>query len=267
MRAFATGHVVESRHPEYSAGDLVTGEFGVQEYALSTGEGVYRIDPSINVPPSAYQGVLGGTGITAYFGLLDVGGFQPGQTVAVSGAAGAVGSTVGQIVKAGGGRVIGIAGGEEKCRYLVKRLGFDHAIDYKRESVRASLRQHAPQGVNVFFDNVGGPILDDVLTRLAYHACVVICGAVSQYNSDSGTQGPKNYLSLLGTRSRMEGFVIFDYAARYSEAVEDMSIWLADGKIANVVDIKRGSILDFPHTLGRVFNGANIGKQILEISG
>jgi NADPH-dependent curcumin reductase CurA len=266
MRAFAAGRVVESRHPQYATGDLVTGEFGVQEYALSDGGGVYRIDPSIDAPLSAYLGVLGGTGITAYFGLLEIGGFQAGQTVAVSGAAGAVGSTVGQIVKAKGGRAIGIAGGEQKCRYLVEQLGFDHAIDYKNESVRASLRRHAPDGVNVFFDNVGGPILDDVLTRLAYHARVVICGAISQYNSEDGPQGPKNYLSLLGCRARMEGFVVFDYASRYHEAIEDMRIWLADGKIANLVDIERGSILDFPKTLNRVFNGANTGKQILDIS-
>jgi NADPH-dependent curcumin reductase CurA len=182
--------------------------------------------------------VLGLTGITAYFGLLDVGGFRPGQTVVVSGAAGAVGSAVGQIAKAKCGRAIGIAGGEQKCRYLVERLGFDAAIDYKTESVRKSLRRHAPDGVDVFFDNVGGPILDDVLTRLARHARVVICGAVSQYNSESGPQGPKNYLSLLVTRSRMEGFVVFDYASRYPEAIEDLSIWLADGKIANLVDIE-----------------------------
>jgi NADPH-dependent curcumin reductase CurA len=267
MRAFATGRVIESNHRQYATGDLVTGEFGVQEYALSTGEGVYRIDPRVDVPLSAYLGVLGLTGMTAYFGLLDVGGFRPGQTVVVSGAAGAVGSAVGQIVKAKGGRAIGIAGGEQKCRYLVEQLGFDHAIDYKSESVRKSLRQCAPDGVDVFFDNVGGPILDDVLIRLARHARVVLCGAVSQYNSESGPQGPKNYLSLLVTRSRMEGFVVFDYAARYSEAIEDMSIWLADGKLTNVVDIEHGSILDFPKTLARLFAGANTGKQILEISG
>ena len=266
MRALGAGRVIESNHPRFATGDLVTGEFGVQEYALSTGAGVYRINPKVDLPLSAYLGVLGMTGMTAYFGLLDVGGFQPGQTVAVSGAAGAVGSAVGQIVKAKGGRAIGIAGGERKCRYLVERLGFDAAIDYRTESVRASLRQHAPDGVNVFFDNVGGPILDDVLTRLARHARVVICGAVSQYNSEDGPQGPKNYLSLLVSRARMEGFVVFDYASRYHEAIEDMSIWLADGKIANLVDIERGSILDFPKTLARLFAGANTGKQILEIS-
>jgi NADPH-dependent curcumin reductase CurA len=265
MRAFAAGRVTESHHPHYATGDLVTGEFGVQEYTLSTGAGVYRIDPRVDIPLSAYLGVLGLTGITAYFGLLDVGGFQPGQTVVVSGAAGAVGSTVGQIVKAKGGRAIGIAGGEQKCRYLVERLGFDAAIDYKTESVRKSLRRHAPNGVNAFFDNVGGPILDDVLTRLARHARVVICGAVSQYNTESGPQGPKNYLSLLVSRARMEGFVVFDYAPRYPEAIADMSIWLADGKITNLVDIERGSIIDFPKTLARLFNGANTGKQILDI--
>ena len=266
MRAFAIGRVIESNHPQYATGDLVTGEFGVQEYALSTGAGAYRIDPKVDVSLSAYLGVLGMTGMTAYFGLLDVGGFRPGQTVVVSGAAGAVGSAVGQIAKAKGGRAIGIAGGEQKCRDVVEQLGFDHAIDYKSESVRKSLRQYAPDGVDVYFDNVGGPILDDVLTRLARHARVVLCGAVSQYNSESGPEGPKNYLSLLVTRSRMEGFVVFDYAARYPEAIDDMSIWLADGKIANVVDIERGSILDFPKTLARLFSGANTGKQILEIS-
>lgn len=266
MRAFATGAVVASRHPDFPVGELVTGEFGVQEYALSDGTGVRRIDPELPVPTSAYLGLLGLTGLTAYFGLLDVGQFQPGQTVVVTGAAGAVGSTVGQIAKLHGAKVIGIAGGTEKCRYLVDELGFDAAIDYKTENIRQALRTHAPSGADVFFDNVGGDILNDGLLRLAPRARVVICGAVSQYNSTTGAQGPDNYLALLIARARMEGFVVSDYEDRYPEAIEALSQWIADGRLINVEDIVQGSILAFPKTLTRLFNGQNTGKLILELA-
>lgn len=267
MRAYGTGAVVASRHPDFPVGELVTGEFGVQEYALSDGRGVRRIDRELPVPTSAYLGLLGLTGLTAYFGLLDVGRFQSGQTVAVSGAAGAVGSTVGQIAKLHGGRVIGIAGGTKKCRYLVNELGFDAAIDYKSENVRQALHAHAPGGVDVFFDNVGGDILDDGLLRLAQGATVVICGAVSQYNSTAGAQGPNNYLALLIARARMEGFVVTDYEDRYAEAIDALAQWLADGRLHNVEDIVHDSILAFPRTLTRLFTGANTGKLILELDG
>ncbi|TQC49669.1 NADP-dependent oxidoreductase [Rhodococcus sp. WS4] len=271
MRAYGTGQIIASRNPDYPVGELVSGRFGVQEYALSDGRsdgcGVHRIDPQLQVPPSAYLGVLGLTGMTAYFGLFDVGLFRPGQTVVVTGAAGAVGSTVGQIVKLCGGTVIGIAGGPDKCRYVVDELGFDVAIDYKSENIRKALRTHAPGGANVFFDNVGGDILDDGLLRLAPGARVVLCGAVSQYNSETGAQGPSNYLALLIQRARMEGFVATDYEHRYSEAIEALARWLVEGKLVNVEDVVHDSILAFPTTLTRLFTGQNLGKQILDISG
>lgn len=265
MRAYGTGAVVASRHPDFPVGELVTGEFGVQEYALGDGHGVRRIDRRLPVPTSAYLGVLGLTGLTAYFGLLDVGQFQAGQTVVVTGAAGAVGSTVGQIAKLHGGRVIGIAGGTDKCRYLVDELGFDAAIDYKTENIRQSLRTHAPSGADVFFDNVGGDILDDGLLRLATGARVVICGAVSQYNSTTGAHGPRNYLALLIARARMEGFVVTDYEDRFAEASEALAQWLADGRLINVEDIVHDSILAFPETLAQLFAGKNTGKLILDL--
>ena len=189
MRAGAVGRVIASEHPDFAVGEHVYGVFGVQEYALSTGAGVVKVDPSL-APLPTYLGTLGMTGLTAYFGLLDVAKLSEGDTVVVSGAAGAVGNAAGQIAKIKGARVIGIAGGADKCRWLVEELGFDAAIDYKAEDVRRALREAAPEGVDVYFDNVGGDILDAVLTRLARGARIVICGAVSQYNATDGVQGP-----------------------------------------------------------------------------
>src|ERR1700730_6811031 len=214
MRAAGVGRVLASEHPGFEPGDHVYGVFGVQEYALSDGRGVVKIDPSL-APAPAYLGTLGLSGLTAYFGLLDVGKCKEADTVVVSGAGGAVGSVAGQIAKIKGARVIGIAGGEAKCRWLVDELGFDAAIDYKAQDVRAALRESAPEGVDVFFDNVGGEILDAVLSNLARGARVVICGAVSQYNATEGVRGPNNYLALLVARASMIGMVIFDYAARF----------------------------------------------------
>lgn len=265
MRAFGVGEVIASRHAAFAVGDLVTGEFGAQNYAICSGDGVERIDPSIEVPTSAYLGVLGLTGLTAYFGLLDIGEFVPGQTVFISGAAGAVGSTVGQIVKILGGTAIGTAGGPDKCAYLVDELGFDAAIDYKSEDVAAGLRRHAPEGVNVFFDNVGADILDAGLANLAHGARVVICGAISQYNATEVMPGPVNYRALLVKRARMEGLIVFDYQDRYGPAIQELAQWLADGKLTGVEDIVDGTIEDFPATLMRLFEGKNVGKQILQL--
>jgi NADPH-dependent curcumin reductase len=217
MRAAAAGEVTASNHPGFAVGDHVTGAFGVQEHAISDGAGVVRADTALAALPT-WLGTLGLTGMTAYFGLRDVGRAQAGDTVVVSGAAGAVGSVAGQIAKLDGCRAIGIAGGEEKCRWLLDDLGFDAAIDYRSEDVRRALRGHAPDGVDVYFDNVGGEILDAVLTRLARGARVVICGAVSQYNATGAVRGPSNYLSLLVARASMTGMVVFDYADRYAEA-------------------------------------------------
>src|SRR6202007_3344612 len=213
MRAFGVGHVVESRHPEFAVGDRVSGLFGVQNYAVSNGGGVNKIDTAL-APATAYLGTLGISGLTAYFGLLDIGRPEPGQTVVISGAAGSVGSVAGQIAKIKGCRAIGIAGGQEKCRWLVEELGFDAAIDYKAGDLRTQLKAHAPNGVDVFFDNVGGEALEAALARLARGARVVICGAVSQYNAAGELRGPANYMQLLVARASMTGFVIFDYADR-----------------------------------------------------
>src|SRR5438093_1111292 len=190
MRALALGRVVASRNEGFAEGDLVQGAFGVQDHAVSEGAGVVKISPGNGVALAAHLGVLGMTGMTAYFGLLDVGRLEDGDTVLVSGAAGAVGTTVGQIAKVKGARVVGVAGGARKCAMLVDELGFDAAVDYKAGGVGDQLREQTPDGVNVFFDNVGGDILDHGLTRLARHARVVICGAISQYNATARGRGP-----------------------------------------------------------------------------
>ncbi|MEA2306512.1 MAG: hypothetical protein QOH43_3792 [Solirubrobacteraceae bacterium] len=264
MRAAGVGRVTASEHPGFAVGDHVTGAFGVQEHALSDGGGVVKVDPGLAALPT-YLGTLGLTGMTAYFGLLEVGRPQEGDTVVVSGAAGAVGSVAGQIAKLKGCRVVGIAGGEEKCRWLVDELGFDAAVDYKAEDVRAALKQHAPKGVDVYFDNVGGEILDAVLTRLARGARVVICGAISQYNATGSVQGPKNYLSLLVSRASMTGMVVFDYADRYAEAAAEMAGWLQDGRLTTREHVVQGGIEAFPDTLLKLFAGENVGKLVLQV--
>lgn len=264
MRAIAAGRVVQSRHSDYQEGDYVVGLFGVQEYAASDGRGVIKVDPGMVALP-VYLGALGMPGMTAYFGLLDIGKPKEGDTVVVSGAAGAVGTVTGQIAKIKGCQVVGIAGGEEKCRYIVDELGFDAAIDYKAEDVRAALKEHCPKGVDIYFDNVGGEVLDTVLTRLARGARIVICGAISQYNADGKMRGPSNYMSLLVNRARMEGFVVFDYADRYIEAAMEMAGWMAEGKLKSREHIVEG-FEAFPETLLKLFTGENIGKLVLKVA-
>jgi NADPH-dependent curcumin reductase CurA len=265
MRAGAVGVVEASNVEKFAVGDYVSGTFGVQEYALSDGAGVVRVDPSVASLPT-YLGTLGMPGLTAYFGLFDVGAVAEGDTVVVSGAAGAVGTVAGQLAKIRNCRVIGIAGGPEKCRWLTEELGFDVAIDYKNSDVRKELKAAAPDGVNVYFDNVGGSILEAVLGRLARNARIVICGAVSQYNADGGMVGPRNYMNLLVHRARMEGFVIFDYAKRYKEGVAQMATWIGEGRLAAHEDVAVGTVADFPDTLLRLFRGENHGKLVLKIA-
>ncbi|HWG07971.1 MAG TPA: NADP-dependent oxidoreductase [Solirubrobacteraceae bacterium] len=264
MRAGCVGRVSASAHPGFAVGEHVYGTFGVQEHALSNGKGAIKVDPSL-APLPTYLGTLGMTGLTAYFGMLDVGKVQRGDTVVVSGAAGAVGNVAGQIGKLKGARVIGIAGGPEKCRWLVEELGFDAAVDYKSEDVRRTLRTLAPEGVDVFFDNVGGEILDAVLTRLARGARIVICGAVSQYNNTGPMRGPSNYMALLVFRATMTGMVVFDYAARYGEATAELAGWLRDGLIRSREDVVEGGVEDFHDTLLKLFEGANVGKLVLRL--
>jgi NADPH-dependent curcumin reductase CurA len=263
MRAGAVGRVSASEHPGFAVGDEVFGMFGVQEHALSDGRGLLKLDTA-HVGPTAYLGVLGATGLTAYFGLLDTGRAREGDTVVVSGAAGAVGSVAGQIAKIKGCRVIGIAGGPDKCRLVRDELGFDAVIDYKNEDVRLALREHAPKGVDVYFDNVGGEILDAVLTRLARGARVVLCGAISQYN-EGQVRGPGNYLSLLVNRASMTGMLVFDFADRYPEGRADLARWLSEGKIVAPEHIVQGGVHDFPAVLLMLFSGQNTGKLILEV--
>ena len=263
MRAGAVGRVTASEHPGFAVGEDVYGTFGVQEYAVSDGRGVIKIDTSL-AGPSTYLGALGMTGLTAYFGLLDTGKLQDGETVVVSGAAGAVGSVVGQIAKIKGCRVIGIAGGPEKCRALVEEFGFDAAIDYRAGNVRKAVREYAPGGVDVYFDNVGGEILDDVLTCLARGARVVICGAISQYN-ETQLRGPANYMMLLVARASMTGMLVFDYQAQYPQAMAELAGWLRDGKIISREHVVHGTVADFPQTLLMLFDGVNTGKLVLAL--
>jgi len=264
MRAFGAGRVIASQNPGFAAGDHVTGVFGIQEYAFSDGKGLNKADTRL-LPLPVYLSALGITGLTAYFGLLEVGQAKAGDTVVVSGAAGATGMMVGQIAKIKGCRAVGIAGGPEKCAYLTKDLGFDAAIDYKNEDVSQALRQHCPKGINVYFDNVGGDILDAALANLARFGRVVLCGAISQYNTTSGIKGPSNYLSLLINSGRMEGFIVFNYASRYGEAAREMAGWMAAGKLKSKEDIVEG-FQTFPGTLLRLFRGENLGKLILKVA-
>jgi len=263
MRALGAGEVVASRHPDFGAGDHVTGIFGVQDFAISDGSGVTRVSLEV-APLTMYLSVLGITGLTAYFGLLEIGRPQPGETVVVSAAAGAVGMVVGQIAKIKGCRVVGIAGGSEKCRFIVDELGFDAAIDYRHEDVRTALRERCPDRVDVYFDNVGGDVLDAVLTRLARHARIVICGSISQYNNDGPALGPANYMALLVDRARMEGFLVFDFASRYREAATEMAGWIAEGRLLSVEDVVTG-LEQFPDTLLKLYRGENLGKLLLRV--
>jgi NADPH-dependent curcumin reductase CurA len=263
MRALGAGEVVVSRHLDFSSGDHVTGNFGVQDFAISDGSGVTRVSLEA-APLTMYLSTLGMTGLTAYFGLLEIGRPEPGETVVVSAAAGAVGMVVGQIAKIKGCRVVGIAGGPEKCRFIVDELGFDAAIDYKHEDVRTALRDRCPDRVNVYFDNVGGEVLDAVLTRLSRHARIVICGSISQYNNDGPARGPANYMALLVDRARMEGFLVFDFASRYREAAAEMAGWIAEGRLRSVEDVVFG-LENFPDTLLKLYRGENFGKLLLAV--
>ncbi len=220
--------------------------------------------PANSAPLVLFLSALGMPGMTAYFGLLEIGRPVAGETVVVSAAAGAVGQVVGQIARIKGCRVVGIAGGAEKCRFIVDELGFDAAVDYKNEDVRAALREHCPDRVDVYFDNVGGEILDIVLTRLARHARIVLCGSISQYNNEGPAVGPSNYMALLVDRARMEGFLVFDFAERYAEAASEIAGWIADGRLKSLEHVVDG-MEHFPETLLKLYSGENFGKLILSV--
>jgi len=273
MRAGGVGRVIASKNPQFAVGDTVYGTLNVQEYMLIPQEeikrnGLVKIDLRVG-SITQWLNVLGMPGMTGYFGLMDVGQPKAGETVVISGAAGAVGQTVGQLAKIKGCRVVGIAGGEAKCDWVVKELGFDACIDYKAgaAAVRDGLKQHCPKGVDIYFDNVGGEILDLVLARIARKARIIICGAISQYNNANSmpAAGPRNYLSLLVNRARMEGIVVFDYADRYPVAIAELAGYLKEGRMKSKEDIVQG--LDtFPEALNRLFSGANFGKLVLQVA-
>ncbi len=270
MRAGGVGQVIASKNPAFELGAMVSCTPGVQEYCLVPASdvkrtGLFKIDLRLGTP-TQWLNVLGMPGMTGYFGLMDVGQPQPGETVVVSGAAGAVGQTVGQLAKIKGCRAVGIAGGPAKCEWVVGELGFDACIDYKNSDVKAGLKQHCPSGVDIYFDNVGGEILDTVLTRLNRKARIIICGAISQYNNTTAVQGPKNYMSLLVNRARMQGIVVFDYADRYHVAVAEMAGYLKAGKMKSREDVVEGGVAAFPDALNKLFSGENFGKLVLKVA-
>jgi hypothetical protein len=265
IRSFGIGEVVESRSERYKVGDSVAGMTGWQEYAVADeGLGRMQVLPD-GVAPEIALSVLGMTGLTAYFGMTDVGEVKEGDVVVVSGAAGATGSVAGQIAKIkGAAKVIGIAGGPEKCKWIVEELGYDAAIDYKAEDVRRALREKAGE-VDLYFDNVGGEILEAVLANLAMRARIVLCGAISQYNAEGERRGPANYAMLIARRARMQGFLILDYGARFAEGQAELGRWVAEGKVKGAQHVVEG-LEHTPDALNLLFTGGNTGKVIVKVA-
>jgi NADPH-dependent curcumin reductase CurA len=264
VRSGGIGEVVASRSDRYRVGDLVFGMTGWQEYAVAdSGDNAMTVLPE-GVDPTMALGVFGATGMTAYFGLFDIGRPRPGDTVVVSGAAGATGSVAGQLARIdGASNVVGIAGSAEKCAWLTDELGFDHAINYRDEQVGRRLHQTCPDGIDVYFDNVGGEILDACLANLAMKARVVLCGAISQYNEDRPV-GPRNYLNLIVKRARMEGFLILDYLDRFPEAQLKMATWVMEGRIQHREHIVEG-LDQAGDALNLLFSGGNTGKVVVRV--
>ena len=261
IRSSGMGRIIASKNDKFDEGDLVNGLVGWQTHLISDGKGFTKVPEILPIPTMI--NVLGLTGITAYYGLLDIGQPKEGDTVVVSGAAGATGSVVAQIAKIKGCNVIGIAGGEEKCAWL-EECGLDHVIDYKATKATKELGRIAKDGIDIYFDNVGGPLLEAVLFKINLNARIVICGAISNYTSTDMPVGPRNLGSLIVNRAKMEGFLVLDYLHRSDEAIQELSKWIMDGKIKHREDIQEG-IENCPSTLNRLFTGQNIGKQILKI--
>jgi NADPH-dependent curcumin reductase len=265
MRAIGVGQVVESQHSHYRVGELVTGLLGWQDYLVTDGQGLTPLRKlPTGVPPNLALSLFGITGMSAYFGTIEIGKVKAGETFVVSSAAGAVGSVAGQIAKIRGARVIGIAGGRAKCDWILQEAGFDGAIDYRSEPIGARLSALCPEGIDVYFDNVGGEILDEVLARITLHARIVLCGAISGYTTRSFWP-LKNYYQLTPKRARMEGFIILDYASRFPEAAPVLAEWMAQGRLKQKEDIATG-LENAPKTLARLFTGQNFGKQLLRVA-
>ncbi len=264
MRAFAAGHVEASNHADYAEGDAVVGLFGVQHYAISDGKRVVKANTSL-APLDAWVGGLGMPGVTAYFGLLEVGEAKEGDTVVVSAASGAVGSIVGQIAKIKGCRAVGIAGGAEKCSYIVDELGFDAAIDYKNDDLREAIKRTCPDGIDVSFENVGGDIMDAVLGRMNTFGRVAVCGLISMYNSTEPPGPLLNLRSILVNRLKVRGFIVFDFAEKYGDALQALGQWHAEGKLKFRQDVREGGIDAFPDVLNLLYTGGNFGKLVLKL--
>ena len=264
MRSLTVGEVVASENTKFAVGDAVAGLGGVQTLALGDGKDLQKIDLSL-APYPVWLDTLGIAGLTAYCGLIEVGEPKAGDTVLVSGAAGSVGCHVGQIAKIKGCRTVGIAGGTKKCTHLIDQLGFDEAIDYKDERLSDGLKRACPNGIDIYFDNVGGDTLNAALTRINVGARVVICGAISQYNATEAPVGPPAYINLLGRRSRMEGFIYFDYRDKWPAMQKELAGWRSSGEIKTEHDIAKGDVDIFPETLLRLFRGDNFGKLMIEL--
>lgn len=258
------GEVVASGHPGFAAGDKVTGMLGTQEYGLAQGDLLTKADLSIAHLPT-WLGGLGLTGLTAYFGLDEVGKPKPGETVVVTAASGAVGSVAGQLARIKGARAVGVCGSDEKCRWLTGELGFDAALNYRSPDFYGELKAATPDRIDVVFDNVGGPLLDTIFRRLGMHGRIIVCGATSQYNENE-IYGPKNYLALATLRARMEGFIIFDYENRYAAARQEMAGWMKEGRLRCRENIIDGTIADYPSVLHRLYQGESIGKTVMRVT-
>lgn len=266
MRSSTISQVVESNISDFKPGDIVQGSFGWQEFGITDGKGFMNATKvPEDIPVTASLSVYGVTGLTAYFGLLDIGKPKAGETIVISGAAGATGSVAGQIAKLKGCRVIGIAGGVKKCQWLTEQANFDAAIDYKTANMSESLKELCPEGVDVVFDNVGGEFLDTALTLINMKARVILCGAISTYNDEEPSPGPSSYMSLVIMRAKMEGFIVLDYLDKFPEAVRELKNWVKEGKIIYLEDMQEG-IENAPETLVRLFTGQNFGKQLLKIA-
>lgn len=264
MRAYAVGIVDASAHPDYKVGDAVQGLFGVQQFAVSKGQRVVKVDPAI-APLERWVGGLGMPGWTAYFGLLDVGQPRSGDTVVVSAASGAVGSIVGQIARIKGCRVVGIAGGPEKCRYVTETLKFDACVDYKAPGLAEKLKAACPKGIDVYFENVGGEILDTVLLQMNVFGRIAVCGLISAYNATTVPEGPKNLRAVLTQRLKMQGLIVFDWADRIPEAIEVLGRWYEEGRLVIREDVRKGGVDKFVETLNLLYTGGNNGKLVLEV--
>ena len=264
MRAYAAGIVDASNHPDFRKGDAVQGLFGVQQYAISNGRRVVKVDLA-KAPLERWVGGLGMPGWTAYFGLLDVGQPKPGETVVVSAASGAVGSVVGQIARIKECRVVGIAGGVEKCRYLTDKLGFDAAIDYKAADFADNLKAAVPKGVDVYFENVGGEIMDAVLPLMNVFGRIPVCGLITGYNAAAAMPGPKNFRAVLTQRLRVQGLIVSDWADRIPEAIAMLGQWHAEGRLHIREDVRTGGLSRFVETLNLLYSGGNHGKLVLKV--